>query len=99
MEHVSPQNPLKVDTNTVSDAVRDQFGNLALVSRSINSEYSNLPFVEKRTRFLNRNTTRIDSLKSMLIYRNEMWNDALALEHQRQMISVVKDYLQLTQRI
>ena len=99
VEHVSPQNPLKVDTNTVSDAVRDQFGNLALVSRSINSEYSNLPFVEKRTRFLNRNTTRIDSLKSMLIYRNEMWNDALALEHQRQMISVVKDYLQLTQRI
>ena len=99
VEHVSPQTPLKVDKNTVSGTVRDQFGNLALVSRSINSEYSNLPFVEKRTRFLNRNTTRIDSLKSVLIYRHEMWNNALALEHQRQMISVVKDYLQRTQRI
>jgi len=96
VEHISPQNPLKVDVNTVTDEVRDTFGNLALVSRSINSEYSNLPFVEKRTRFHTRNVTRIDSLKSFLIYRNDVWNDRLAQAHQRDMISLVEKYLQAT---
>lgn len=56
VEHISPQNPQGVDLHKVeSDKVRDGFGNLALVSRSVNSAYGNLPFHEKRQRFWNRN--------------------------------------------
>jgi hypothetical protein len=93
VEHVSPQHAQSVDTNTVSDQVLDTFGNLALVSRSINSEYSNKPFNEKRQQFWNRNTNRIDSLKLALIYGNETWDDALAKDHQDEMITLITDSL------
>lgn len=44
VEHISPQTQKNTDTNTVSEAMLNKFGNLSLVSRSINSEYSNLPY-------------------------------------------------------
>ena len=70
------------------------FGNLALVSRSINSEYGNKPFNEKRERFFNRNSKRVDSLKMLDIYNNDKWNDDLALAHQNRMLSAIDSYLQ-----
>ncbi len=93
VEHISPQKSQAIDTNTVSPDVLDTFGNLALVSRSINSEYSNLPFNEKRQRFLNRNTARLDSMKMALIYQNHEWGDIAAMKHQRQMIGLIDSYL------
>ena len=81
VEHISPQHAQSVDTNRVSEQVLSTFGNLALVSRSINSEYSNLPFNEKRERFLNRNGGRIDSLKMALIYGHDTSGDTLAQKH------------------
>ncbi len=89
VEHVSPQHAQSVDTNRVSEQVLNTFGNLALVSRSINSEYGNLPFNEKRERFLNRNKNRIDSLKMALIYSHDTWGDALAKRHQDAMVSLL----------
>uniref|UniRef100_UPI003F49089D GmrSD restriction endonuclease domain-containing protein n=1 Tax=Cupriavidus necator TaxID=106590 RepID=UPI003F49089D len=41
VEHISPQTPSKRDDNR-ADQMMDRFGNLALVSRSINSEYGKL---------------------------------------------------------
>ncbi len=96
VEHISPQTPTERDDNRVEDALH-HFGNLALVSRSLNSEYGNLPFNEKRQRFKNRNKLRLDSLKMDLIYdQNERWNDDLAFEHQRQMIECLDKYYQRT---
>lgn len=98
VEHISPQTPTERDDNRVEDALH-HFGNLALVSRSLNSEYGNLPFNEKRQRFKNRNKVRLDSLKMDLIYdQNERWNDDLAFEHQRQMIECLDKYYQRTFR-
>lgn len=91
VEHISPQNPWN-KRDIVSDNVLDTFGNLALVSRSINSEYGNKPFTEKRERFKNRNTDRLDSLKMALIYQNEEWNDKLSLSHRGQMIELILCY-------
>lgn len=54
VEHISPQNPQATDTNKVTNAWLNRLGNLALASRSINSEYSNLPYNEKRQRLLNK---------------------------------------------
>lgn len=93
VEHISPQTPQDVDTNRVSVEVLDTFGNLALVSRSINSQYGNLPFNEKRQRFHNRNAARVDSLKMALVYRHTTWDDALAWEHQVEMVELVRAYL------
>lgn len=93
VEHISPQNHKITDTNTVSQEQLNKFGNLALVSRSVNSEYSNLPFNEKRQRFINNNREKLDSLKMALIYENEKWNDDLAKKHQVEMFRVLEEYL------
>lgn len=93
VEHVSPQKPEEFDSNKVTEKVLNTFGNLALVSRSINSEYSNKPYAEKRARFRDRNSGRADSLKLSLIYENEHWNDELALQHREQMIEEFQEYM------
>ncbi|QTA82713.1 DUF262 and DUF1524 [Desulfonema limicola] len=93
VEHISPQTQKDVDKNIVSDIMLNRFGNLALVSRSINSEYSNLPFNEKRQRFINNNQYKLDSLKMDFIYSNEEWDDLLAKEHQDEMIKALNEYL------
>jgi hypothetical protein len=96
VEHISPQTQKETDTNTVSEAMLNHFGNLSLVSRSINSEYSNLPFNEKRQRFVNNNRVKLDSLKMDIIYANDTWSDQLAQQHQDQMIQHLETYLSTT---
>jgi hypothetical protein len=91
VEHISPQAPTERDDNQV-DGMLHHFGNLALVSRSLNSEYGNLPFNEKRQRFRNNNKLRLDSLKMDLIYDNERWSDDLARRHQARMIECLDTY-------
>lgn len=91
VEHISPQKP-REGGDTVSEDFRDSFGNLALVTRSVNSEYSNLPFNEKQQRFKNNNKEKVDSLKMDLIYDHQKWNDEAVKEHQKQMIQYFDDY-------
>jgi hypothetical protein len=94
VEHISPQTPqVAIDTNVVSPEVLNSFGNLALVSRSINSEYGNKPYNEKRQHFKNRNVNSVDSLKMDLIYDNQSWNDNLAIDHQNKMIQLLESHL------
>jgi hypothetical protein len=97
VEHISPQTTTERDDNRVEEFL-DNFGNLALVSRSLNSEYGNLPFNEKRQRFLNNNKSRLDSLKMDLIYENEEWSDEKAFAHQEEMIRCLSDYWNNTTR-
>jgi len=93
VEHVFPQTPPATTTITVTGTWRDAFGNLALVSRSLNSEFGNKSFEEKRARFNQLNKNRLDSLKSALIYANARWGDAEVEEHQTAMIGVLDAYL------
>jgi len=68
---------------------------LALVSRSINSEYGNMPYNEKRRRFLNVNRDSVESLKMDVIYRpHEHWGDELAMNHQTEMIQCFEAYVE-----
>lgn len=92
VEHISPQTPEKFDSNKVSAAVLNSFGNLSLVSRSINSEYSNKPYTEKRARFIEKNRDVADSLKMDIIYQNEIWNDEPANDHEQKMIAAFTAY-------
>lgn len=98
VEHISPQTPTAWDSNRVEKAL-DCFGNLALVSRNLNSEYGNLPFNEKREKFLNKNKSRIDSLKMDLIYKNRQWSDELAFVHQNEMIECLEHYCNETLKV
>lgn len=98
VEHISPQTPSDRDDNRVNQAL-DCFGNLALVSRSLNSEYGNLPYNEKRQRFRNKNKNRLDSLKMDLIYENEQWGDPQAFAHQKEMIKCLNSYCNDTPKV
>lgn len=93
IEHISPQTAQGVDLDTVSPEVLDTFGNLALVSRGLNSEYGNKPYTEKQAHFVNHNRDRIDSLKMKAIYRSPTWGDSEAREHQKEMIALLQSYL------
>jgi hypothetical protein len=72
---------------------------LALVSRSVNSEYGNLPYNEKRQRFHNNNKKKIDSLKMDLIYQGDKWSDTIAFEHQKTMIECLDNYCVETSKL
>jgi hypothetical protein len=91
VEHIYPQNPDQPDDKPAFKALH-HFGNLALVSRNLNSEYSNLPFRVKREKFKEKNKVRMDSLKMDLIYRNEHWSEDIAMQHQDNMIRIMDEY-------
>lgn len=91
VEHIGPQTPLANDEDRVVEQLHC-FGNLALVSRSVNSEFGNRPYREKRERFRTNNKARLDSLKMDLIYGHPSWGDAQALSHQNAMIRCMEEY-------
>lgn len=92
IEHIGPQNPRDIRDKVCSDYL-DKIGNLVLVTRSINSEYSDQPYKVKRARFIDKkNKGSYDSLKSDLIYSIESWNDDLAESHQENILEIMKRY-------
>jgi hypothetical protein len=79
IEHVSPQTARREDAYAISHENLNDFGNLVLVSRGINSEYGNNIYRVKRENFIAKE--KLDSLKSALIFENETWSDELCKKH------------------
>ncbi|WP_158828998.1 HNH endonuclease family protein [Mucilaginibacter lacusdianchii] len=97
IEHVSPQKRLPQDFNGVSSTYLDTFGNLALVTRSINSEFGNKEYNVKRKQFLNKKEDgKLESLKLDIIYRSPHWNDDLCNKHRHDMIELLRQYLNIS---
>lgn len=101
LEHIAPQNP--VDSKQKSEVSDDKdllnsFGNLALVSRSLNSSLSNSSYKLKREKFNESNKTRsrIESLKLLIVYESEEenWLKDNIDKHQKEMIQLFDAYLQ-----
>lgn len=94
IEHIGPQNPRDVRDKVCTEML-DTMGNLVLVTRSINSEYSDKAYGVKRSMFENKKTKgSIDSLKSDLIYNEIDWNDEKAKEHFKKIMVLLNDYFQ-----
>lgn len=94
VEHISPQNP-EISNDKLCINMLNHFGNLALVTRGINSSYSNYAFDVKKSKFIDNKKTRLDALKLDLIYSNwneETWNDESAKEHQEDMVNLLEFY-------
>lgn len=107
LEHIFPQNQKKENSEIVyltkeefqqlqnhkdkNYSPIDDFGNLVLLTSSLNSSYGNKSFGEKKEQFLNNNN--IDSLKSSLIFSEEKWDWLNAQKHKNNMITLFKDYL------
>ncbi|WP_111672507.1 DUF262 domain-containing protein [Algoriphagus litoralis] len=94
IEHIGPQNP-RSSQDKVCTGMLDTMGNLVLVTRSINSEYSDKAFGVKKSMFLDKKSKgSIDSLKSDLIYVHPDWNDQIAKKHFEEMMELLNTYFQ-----
>lgn len=96
-EHISPQSE-EFQEDTVSNDLLHSFGNMALVSRGLNSEFSNKPFREKKERFLyKRKAGDIESLKLDLVYENENWGDEKCIKHFDFLKKILNQYFEKTE--
>ena len=94
VEHVTPQNP-EQKQDEIPAEILHKFGNLALVTKSINSEMSNKGFSIKKVEFEHRYRGKGVSLKLEEIYKNDHWQQSEILEHQVQMMEDLHQYMQL----
>lgn len=94
VEHVTPQNPEQKQDEIPTDILHN-FGNLALVTKSINSEMSNKGFSIKKVEFEHRYRGKGVSLKLEEIYKNNHWHEHEISYHQKQMIEDFNEYMQL----
>lgn len=69
----------------------DDFGNLVLLSPGMNSEYSNMPYKQKKGKYDSK--TEVDSLKSDLIFKHLDWNWKEVDKHRNEMIQLINKYL------
>ena len=92
IEHVGPQNPRVVEDRVCNEMI-DTMGNLVLVTRSINSEYSDKAYSVKKSIFKDKKSKgSLDSLKSDIIYSEDNWNDEKAIEHHKFIIELLERY-------
>lgn len=91
IEHISPQtkNIENKTENTLSPEYEHSFGNLALISVSQNSSFSNKGFKEKMGEFQEK---IIPNLKMSLIFSNNNWNDEKCKNHLDECVSQVRKY-------
>lgn len=94
VEHVTPQNPEQKQDEIPAEILHN-FGNLALVTKSINSEMSNKGFSIKKVEFEHRYRGKGVSLKLEEIYKNDHWHEHEISYHQKQMIEDFNEYMQL----
>ena len=92
VEHVAPQTPLEQEESIPDDPLHS-FGNLCLVSRSLNSEMGNSSFLLKKAKFLEKNGTSASSLKMDLIYSQPTWTTTEIKWHQEEMESLLRTYI------
>lgn len=92
VEHVTPQNPEQKQDEIPAEILHN-FGNLALVTKSINSEMSNKGFSIKKVEFEHRYRGKGVSLKLEEIYKNDHWHEHEISYHQKQMIEDFNEYL------
>ena len=97
VEHINPQTP-KYNQSQIS--YLNTFGNLVLVSREVNSSYSNNSLKEKQAQCIDKrdNGHQIDSLKSDIIYSTkiEEWGNNECEQHLRDMEKIASDYFSST---
>lgn len=91
IEHFFPRHPIG-DEKDVSEEHRDDFGNLALITTSSNSKFSNmLPIhkVEQYEGVVNQSPKLCKMKKLLLENKDRKWDDDLVNEHGQEMINLL----------
>ena len=91
VEHWYPQNPSERSFETWNKC--DRFGNLCIISRSVNSKFSNLSPQSKMNTY--KKMVQKGSLKLRIMgdiiegCSNEEWKDSKCVDHEKKMISIL----------
>lgn len=95
VEHIHPQNP-EIETwqpekKELLPQIKNQFGNLALISVSSNSSYNHQKVDDKRMDFIKRTkNTGIESLKLLAVYAEKDWTIEQMNVHQDEMYCILE---------
>ena len=90
IEHFFPQNPM-TDDDSVSISNRDSFGNLALITVSANSKFSNL-LPRYKIEFSNiiSQSPKLRLMKDLLEEHSNCWDDACVDRHNAEMLALLR---------
>lgn len=96
VEHIHPQNPNTetwiAPSNTDLFTIKNQFGNIALISVRSNSSYNNqLPALKKDDFIKRTKYWGIESLKLLDVYKYEEWTIANMKLHQDEMFKILEE--------
>ena len=91
IEHFFPQHPIN-GMNSVEENKRDLFGNLALITVSANSRFSNMLPIHKIEQHgdVIAQSPKLMIMSELLQDNNREWNDDLVIKHNNEMLELLK---------
>jgi|WetSurMetagenome_2_1015567.scaffolds.fasta_scaffold05806_3 uncharacterized protein with ParB-like and HNH nuclease domain len=96
IEHIAPQTPKEGNQKKLADELLHSFGNLALVSRERNSEFSNDSFEQKQPKFKEFKDADQHLKMKMIYYSNTQWGDEECQAHLKEIKEKICEYLKQT---
>lgn len=95
IEHFFPQHPNN-GSNSVNEENRDKFGNLALITVSANSKFSNMIPVHKVERYgdVINQSPKLMIMKKLLDDKNREWNNNLIEKHGKAMLELLTNEIE-----
>ena len=99
IEHFFPQHPIN-GVNSVDVENRDNFGNLALITVSANSKFSNMIPMHKVERYgdVITQSPKLMIMKKLLDDNNREWNNNLVEEHGKAMLKLLTNEIKKKER-
>ena len=94
IEHFYPQYPMETESFMKwEDEDLNSFGNLALITVSGNSKFSNLPPEGKVTSYqeLIKQSLKLKIMKEMIYINGGVWNEEIAAIHREEMFNILKN--------
>ena len=90
IEHFFPRHAIG-DEKDVSEEHRDDFGNLALITTSANSKFSNMLPIHKVEQYKDylKQSPKLCKMEKLLEENNRKWDDKLVNEHGQEMINLL----------
>jgi hypothetical protein len=90
IEHFFPQHPINGE-NAVDEKNRNSFGNMALITVSANSKFSNMLPIHKVEQYEDviEQSPKLMRMKKLLDANNRVWDDETVKNHKAEMNSIM----------
>jgi hypothetical protein len=91
IEHFYPQHPMNGEK--WEDHILNSFGNLALITVSANSRFSNMLPISKAENYADiiEQSPKLMKMKELLLENNRVWNPAMVEKHNTEMMQILEN--------